>query len=42
MKGQIEGELVEVALNNRHVQQVCMQVTIPTSSGTYPLFTYLN
>ena len=42
MEGQIEGEWVEVALSNRHVQQVCMQVTIPTSSGTYPLFTYLN
>ena len=39
MEGQIESEWVEVALSNR---QVCMQVTIPTSSGTYPLFTYLN
>ena len=36
MEGQIEGEWVEVALNNKHVQQVCMQVTIPTSSGTFP------
>ena len=42
MEGQIEGEWVEVALSNRHVQQVCMQVTIPTSSGTYHSFTYLN
>ena len=42
MKGQIEGEGVEVALSNRHVQEVCMHVTIPTSSGTYSLFTYLN
>ena len=42
MNGQIEGEWVEVALSNRHVQQVCMQVTIPTSLGTYPSFTYLN
>ena len=42
MKGQIEGEWVEIALSNRHVQQVCMQVTIPTSSGTYPSFTYLD
>ena len=42
MEGQIEGEWVEVPLNNRHVEQVCMHVTIPTSSGTYPLFTYLN
>ena len=43
MEGQIEGhsEWVEVALSNRHVQQVCMQVTIP-SSGTYTLFTYIN
>ena len=40
MEGQIEGEWVEVALNNRHVQQVCVQVTIPTSSGTYHLITY--
>ena len=36
MKGQIEGEWVEVAFINSHVQQVCMQVTIPTSQG-YPL-----
>ena len=42
MKGQIEGEWIEVALSNRYGQQVCMQVTIPTSSGTYPSFTYLN
>ena len=42
MEGQIEGEWVEVALGIRHVQQVCMQVTIPTSSGTCPSFTYLN
>ena len=42
MKGQMEGEWVEVALSNTHVQQVCMQVTIPTSSGTFPSFTYLN
>ena len=44
MEGQIEGEWAEVALStgNRHVQQVCMHVTIPTSSGTYPLFKYLN
>ena len=42
MEGQIEGEWVEVALSNRHVQQVCIQVTMPTSSETYPLFTYLN
>ena len=42
MEGQIEGEWVEVALSNRHVQQVCMQVTISTSSGTYHSFTYLN
>ena len=41
MEGQIEGEWVEVALSNSHVQ-VCMHVTIPTSSGIYPLFTYLN
>ena len=32
MEGQIESEWVEVALSNRHVQQVCMHVTIPTSS----------
>ena len=38
MEGQKEGEWV--ALSNRHVQQVCMQLTIPTSSGTYPSFTY--
>ena len=36
MEGQIESEWVEVALRNRHAQQVCMQVTIPTSSGTFP------
>ena len=42
MEGQIEGEWVEIALSNRHVQLVCMQVTLPTSSGTYSLFTYLN
>ena len=42
MKGRLEGEWVEVALSNRHVQQVCMQVTIPTSSGTFPSFTYLD
>ena len=42
MKGQIEDEWVEAALSNRHVQQVCMQVTIPTSLGTYPSFTYLS
>ena len=42
MKGQIEGEWVEAALSNRHVQQVCMQVTIPTPLGTYPSFTYLT
>ena len=42
MEGQIEGEWVEVALNNGHVEQVFMHVPIPTSSGTYPLFTYLN
>ena len=41
MEGQIEGEWVEVALSNRHVQQVCMHVTIPTSSVTYILFIYL-
>ena len=34
MKGQIDGELVEVALSNRHVQQVCMQVTIPWTNIT--------
>ena len=40
MEGQIEGEwVVEVALSNRQVQQVCMHVTIPTSS---PLFSYFN
>ena len=38
MEGQIECEWVEVALSNRHVQQVCMHVTIPTSSGTYDIF----
>ena len=38
MNGQIEGEWVEVALRNRHVQQV----TIPTSSGTFPSFTNLK
>ena len=27
MEEQIEGEWVEVALSNRHVQQVCMHVT---------------
>ena len=42
MKGQVEGGWGKVALSNRHVQQVCMQVTIPTSSGTFPSFTYLN
>ena len=42
MEGQIEGEWVKVALSNRHVQQVCMHVTIPTSSGTYPLFSYFK
>ena len=38
MEGQIEGEWVKVGISNRHVQQVCMQVTIPTSSVTYPFF----
>ena len=38
MEGHIKGEWVEVVLSNRPVQQV----TIPTSSGTYPSFTYLN
>ena len=38
MEGQIEGEWV----SNRHVRQMCMHVTIPTSSGTYPLFSYFN
>ena len=42
MEGQIEDEWVRVALSNKHVQQVCMHVTIPTSSGKYILFTYLN
>ena len=42
MKGQIENEWVEVALSDRHVQQVCMQGTIPTSFGTHPFFTYSN
>ena len=42
IKGQIEGEWLEVALSNSHVQQLCMQVTIPTSWGTFPSFTYLN
>ena len=42
MEGQIEGEWVEVALRNRHVQQVCMHVAIPKSSGTYLLFTHFN
>ena len=42
MEGQIEGEWVEVALSNRHVQQVCMHVTIPTLSGKYPLFSYFD
>ena len=42
MKGQIEGEWVEFALSYRHVQQVCMQVTMPTSSDTFPSFTYLS
>ena len=42
MKGQIEGEWMEVALSNGHVEQVCMHVTIPTSWGTFPSFTYLN
>ena len=36
IEGQIEDEWVVVALSNRPVQQVYMQVTIPTSSGTYP------
>ena len=40
MEGQIEGEWAEVALSNRHVQQVCMQVAIPPSSGTFPSFTF--
>ena len=42
MEGQIEGEWVEAALSNRQVQQSCMQVAIPTSSGTFPSFTYLD
>ena len=42
MKGQIEGEWVEVALSKRYVQQVCMQVTIATSLRTYSSFTYSN
>ena len=42
VKWEIEGEWMEVTLSNRHVQQVCMHVTIPTSSGTYPLFSYFN
>ena len=41
MEEQIEGEWVVVALSNRHVQQVCMHVTIPTSSGNFrKLFTF--
>ena len=35
IEGQVECEWVVVALSNRSVKQVCMQVTIPTSSGTY-------
>ena len=34
IEGQKEDEWVVVALSNRPVQQVYMQVTIPTSSGT--------
>ena len=41
MEEQIEGEWVKVGISNRHVKQVCMQVTIQTSSVTYPFFFYI-